>query len=62
MTRTTASALRTRTVRAFPFWTQSVKANVVRTTRTMTFIFWTSVFAIQTQRVLHTHSVKANGI
>ena len=60
-TRATGSALRTRTVRAFPFWTQSVKANVVRTTHATTSIFWTSVYAIRTQRVLYTQSVKANG-
>ena len=58
----TACALRTNTVRAFPFWTQSVKVNVVRTIRATTSTFWTSDIAIQTQRVLYMQSVKANGI
>ena len=55
--RATASAFRMRSVRAFPFWTQSVKANVVRTMRATTSAFWTwsvRAFAYQTQ------SVKAN--
>jgi len=40
-TRATASAFRTRSVRAFRFWTQSVKANVVRTTHATASAFRT---------------------
>ena len=50
------------TVRAIRFWTQSVKANVVRTIRATTSTFWMSIFAIQIQCVLYAQSVKVNGI
>jgi len=49
-------------VKANFFQTQSVKANVVRTTRAMASAFWRrSVFTIRMQRVVQMWSVNANG-
>ena len=62
MMRAMASAFRMRTVRVFPFWTKTVKANIIRMICATVSAFWTrSVFVIRMQHVLQMQSFKVNG-